>query len=69
MRERQTELLPYNKGGLDHVEVGLDQRQPQRALRTEEDDTNLDLTLCLLLSACFLDLEDEIRGSSDSSVY
>ena len=25
-RERQTELLCYNKGGLDHVEVTLDQR-------------------------------------------
>ena len=30
-RERQTELLPYNKGGLDHVEVGLGQKEPQRA--------------------------------------
>ena len=34
MRERQTGLLPYNKGGLDHDEVGLDQRQPKRALKT-----------------------------------
>ena len=37
--EGTSELLPYNKGGLDHVEVGLGQRE--------------DLTLCLLLSACF----------------
>ena len=28
------ELLPGNKGSLDHVEVGLEQRQPQRALKT-----------------------------------
>ena len=26
-----TKLLPYNKGGLDLVEVGLDQNKPQRA--------------------------------------
>ena len=33
-RERQTRLLPYNKVGLDRVEDGLDQREPQRALKT-----------------------------------
>ena len=52
-----SELLPYNKGGLDHVEIGLGLKEPQRA---EEDDMYLDLTLCLLLSACFWGLEDEI---------
>ena len=29
--ECQTELLPDNKGGQDHVEGGLDQKQPLRA--------------------------------------
>ena len=32
--EGTSELLPYNKGGPDHVEVGLGQREPQRALMT-----------------------------------
>ena len=37
--EGKSELLPYNKGGLDHAEVGLGQRgshkaEPQRALKT-----------------------------------
>ena len=32
--EGTSELLLYNKGGLDHVEVGLGQREPQRALTT-----------------------------------
>ena len=86
VRQSYFPIMGGGGGDLDHVEVGLDQRQPQRAetvpegtedlcLATEDwsssekDDTYLDLTLCLLLSACFLDLEHAIRDSSDSSVY
>ena len=34
---------------------------------SEEDDTYLHLTFCLLLSACFLGLVGDIWGSSDST--